>query len=196
MDQQIPVDQKVNHMQAFSELIIHEILDDEVGYDADVETLRPDAYEEPDSAESEDEASSTESEERWRNELVKQMKSLSCDPNARIFSNEDDSSRGRKRRSKDAFGAPAAQVFTTLSENQIEITEIADDQETRPRPKRVRRRSRRSKTVDGVSPQPPGSESELGENEMDKRDKWTVPEESITTELSSQERVDDAMDLG
>jgi hypothetical protein len=196
MDPHLPVTHNVPHMQASSRLVIHEIFDDEVGYDADVETLRPDAYEEPDSEKSEDEADSTESEEQWRNELVKQMKSLSCDPNARHFSNEDGSSRGRKRRSKDAFGAPAAQISTVSSENQIEITEIADDHETRPRLKRVRRRSRRSRTVDRSIHKLPGSESEGGENEKDKRATGTVQEVANTTEFSSQEHLDDAMDLG
>lgn len=174
MDQHQPAAHKATRTQASSRLVIHEILEDETGYEADIEILRPDAYEEPDSEKSEDESDSSESEEQWRNELVKQMKSLSCDPNARLFSIEDDSSRGRKRRSKDAFGAPVAQTSTVSSENQIEITEFADDHETRPRLKRVRRRSRRSKTVDRPIRELRGSESERGQNEKDNRDKGTV----------------------
>jgi Insulin-resistance promoting peptide in skeletal muscle len=196
MDRHQPAAHKATGTQASSRLVIHEILDDEAGYEADIEILRPDAYEEPDSEKSEDEADSSESEEQWRNELVKQMNSLSCDPNARLVSVEDDSRRGRKRRSKDAFGAPVAQISTVSSENQIEITEIADDHETRPRLKRLRRRSRRSKTVDKPIREVLGSESERGQNGKDKKDKGTFQEESVTTELSSPERPDDAMDLG
>jgi hypothetical protein len=196
MERHQPAAHKATRTQASSRLVIHEILDDEAGYEADIEILRPSAYEEPDSEKSEDESDSSESEEQWRNELVKQMKSLSCDQNAGILSFEDDSNRGRKRRSKDAFGVPVAQISTVSSENQIEITEVADDHETRPRLKRVRRRSRRSKTVDRPIRELQGSDSERGQNEKDKGDGGTIQEESITTELSSQERLDDVMDLG
>lgn len=72
-------------------LLITEIQDDEeVGYDADVETLKPDAIEEPDSAGEKDDASSSSislslsvgcDEHDRRDDLVKEMGSLSCTHN-------------------------------------------------------------------------------------------------------------------
>lgn len=187
--------QEAHQRQASPELLVHEIPDDEIGYDADVEILRPDAYEEPESETSEDAKSSTEAEEHRRNELVKHMKLLSCDTDARNNSNSGDSRRGRKRRSKDAFGTPAAQMSTVLSEGQIEVTEFVDEREVRSRFKRVRRRSRRSKTKDGLIGKPPDSESGLGKNGQGKGDSMAPQNESCTTDLSLQEHLDELMDL-
>jgi hypothetical protein len=175
-------------------LLVHEIPDDETGYDADVEVLRPDEYEEPDS-EGENAPSSSESEERWRDELVEHMKSLSCHPDARGIPHEDDSSRGRKRRSKDAFGVPGTQLSTGPSENQMEVAEIADDQDSRPRLKRLRRRSRRSKTENKLIHVLRGSEREAEEASVGNGGARGPQGESIETESSAREHQDDAMDL-
>ncbi|KAF7512721.1 hypothetical protein GJ744_000288 [Endocarpon pusillum] len=199
MNQHHPLNQAARGGQTSSELHIYEILDDEIGYDADVETVRPDAYEEPDSEKGEGAISSSENEERWQDELVKQMKTLDCNSNATTVSNEDGSSCGRKRRSKDAFGSSAAQVSTGLSESRLEITEIAeiaDDQEARPRLKRMRRRSRRSKTIHGIISKSLGSQSEPGEHERCRTGSRALTEDSVATESSPQDPLDDAMELG
>lgn len=196
MHHHLPPKQAANDGQTSSELHIYEIPDDEIGYDADVETVKPDAYEEPDSEKSEDTTSSSENEEGWRNELVKQMKSLNCNSNARTISHEDDSRRGHKRRSKDAFGPSAVQASTGASGIQLEITEIEDDREARPRPKRVRRRSRRSKTVHGILCKSLGSQSEAGEHERCQIGSRAVTEDSVAAESSPQDPLDDAMELG
>ncbi len=196
MNQRLSLEQAANDEQTTSLLHIYEIPDDEIGYDADVETIMPDAYEEPDSEKSEDATSSSENEECWRNELVKQMKSLNCNPNARTVSNDDDSSRGHKRRSKDAFGSSATRVSTGVSESQLEITEIADDLEARPRLKRVRRRSWRSKTVHGNIYKSLGSQSEPGEPERCKTGSRAAAEDAVAAESSPQDLLDDAMELG
>lgn len=198
MNQHHPLSQAASGRQTSSELHIYEIPDDEIGYDADVETVRPDAYEEPDSEKSEGATSSSENEERWQDELVEQMKSLHCNSNASTVSNEDCSSRGRKRRSKDAFGSSAVQPFTGLSETRLEINEIAeiaDEQEARPRPKRMRRRSRRSKTIHGIIYKSLGSQSEPGEHERCKTGSRAATEDSVATESSPQDPLDDAMEL-
>jgi hypothetical protein len=178
-----------------SHFLVHEITDDEAGYEADVEVLRPDAYEEPDSERSEDAASSSESGERSPDRLVKHMKSLSCNPGNSVHPNEDDSSHSRKRRSTDAFGTSAIRISTTLSDSQIEVNEVTDDRDSRPRVKRVRRRRRRSKIADGLISKSPRSESGAGENEEDNRDSKTRLEESAATESSLQEYVGDIMEL-
>jgi hypothetical protein len=196
MDHQNEKNLKPGHRRRGSNLLVHEVPEDENGYDADVEILWPDVYEEPDSDKSDGAASSTESEEQWRNELVKQMKSLSCHADARVRSNEDDSSRGRKRRSKDAFGASPLQTSTGVSSSQLEVTEIADDQESQPRQKRARRRSRRSKTADRLVHELLGSESEVGGDGGRRKVTKHFPEESVETETSRQDSLDDAMELG
>jgi hypothetical protein len=178
-----------------SHFLIHEITDDEAGYEADVEVLRPDTYEEPDSERSEDAASSSESGERSPDRLVKHMKSLSCNPGSSPHPKEDDSSHSRKRRSTDAFGTSAIRISTTLSDSKIEVSEVADDKASRPRVKRVRRRRRRSKIADGLISQSPRSESGPGENEEGNGDTKTRLEESAATESSTQEYMDDTMEL-
>lgn len=195
MDQRSPTKQKANPMQVLPGLLVHEIPDEEAGYDADVEILRPDCYEEPEAEKSEGAASSTESEERWRNELVKHMRLLSCNTDSKIHANAFDSSRGRKRRSKDAFGAPAVPPSTAPSQSQMEVIEVVDEPESRSRLKRARRRSRRSKTADGLFRKPPDSESEVGKNERSKEESRTPHDESVATESSLQEHLGDAMDL-
>ena len=163
MEQHSPSRQQATPKQTSAELLIHEILDDETGYDADVEVLRPDSYEEPDSEKSDDAASSIETEGRWRDDLVKYMKSLACNPEATTVFKEKDSSGGRKRRSKDAFGLPALEFSTPNSEGQKRVTEIADGQDSRPRPKRVRNRKGRSKSANELLHKRPGRQSEAGQ---------------------------------
>jgi hypothetical protein len=178
-----------------SHFLIHEITDDEAGYEADAEVLRPDAYEEPESERSEDAARSSESGERSPDRLVKHMKSLSCNPGSSVHPNEDDSSHSRKRRSTDAFGTSAIRISTTLSDSQIEVNEVTDDRNSRSRVKRARRRRRRSRIADGLISKSPRSESGLGENEEGTGDSKTRLEESAATEASPQEYVDDTMEL-
>ncbi len=194
MDHPRPSYQKLNHVHMSSELLIQEIPDDEIRYDADVEVLRPDAYEEPDSERSEA-ASSTKSEGHRDNELVKHMKSLSCNTDSQLHSNEEGSRAGRKRRSKDAFGAAATQISNALSGNQIEVTEVPDDGDKGPSAKRTRRRSRRSKIADGLCRQAPGSESEPRANEDGNGDSRISPNESAAFESSPREHPDEAMDI-
>lgn len=184
-----------NPRRIFSGLLIDEIADDETGYDADVEILRPDAYDEPDSGKSEDGASSTESEEHSRNELVRHMSSLSCNPDSRTVSKETGSGRGRKRRSTDAFGASTKKISAALAVNQFEVTEVADDQDSRAPVKRARRRRRPSKVANGVVRTISTSESEREGNASGNRDKRAAPEHTTTTRSPTQSYLEDAMEL-
>ena len=184
-----------NSKQTSPSLLIQEVADDETGYDADVEVLRPDEYEELDSEKSDEAASSTESDERWRHDLIKHMKSLTCNPDAQGVCKENNSSRGRKRRSKDAFGISAAPSSVPHSDAQIEVIELVNSQDSRPQPKRVRHGSRRSKATNQLSPEPLGTESEPREALRDTREVENAGQESITMESSSQMHEDDDMDL-
>lgn len=195
MDQLILSKEHDTSKQTSSEWLIDEVLDDETGYDADVEILRPDAYEEPDSDRSDDGASSTESDERSRNDLVRHMKSLSCNSKLRIVSKEADPHRGRKRRSTDAFGASLPQVYTRLADDQVEVTEVVDEQDSKGPMKRVRRRRRISHVANGVVRVACTTDSERGERSIGKREKKTASEESTTLEIPNQTSSDDKMDL-
>jgi hypothetical protein len=195
MEHHHPFRQQDRALYTSADLLIQEIPDDETGYDADVEILRPDEYEELDSEKSEEAASSTESEERWRHDLIKHMKSLTCNPDASSVPNENDSSHGRKRRSKDAFGMPAAASSTAHSEGQIEVTEVVDDQYSRLPPKRVRHGGRRSKTANQHPSKPGGSESEAGKVSRD-TDAKSTPQESTMIDSPRRKYQDDDMDLG
>jgi hypothetical protein len=180
-----------------SDLTIHDISNDEVGYDADVEVLKPDAYEEPESDRSEDEAlNPCDDGDRWKEELVKHMASLNCNAETRNTSNDDNSSRGRKRKSKDAFGPPNGQASNALPQSQIEVTEVADDQQSRPRPKRARRRLRRTETGEKFVHKLPDSETELEEQRANSEAVRDSREDCLASESSPTERqLDDAMDL-
>lgn len=163
-----------------------------MGYDADVEVLRPDSYEEPDSENSDEATSSTESEERWRHELVKYMKSLSCDPASAPVPYGDEETRGRKRRSKEAFGTSAAQIHSACNKSQLEVTEVAGEHHSRPRSKRLRRRSQRFKSEDGFIGTQPETETESGEYQDENGIATDPPRETVLAESSLQ---DDSMDL-
>lgn len=195
MDQLIPSKKHDNPKQTFSELLIDEVLDDETGYDADVEILRPDTYEDPDSGKSDDDASSTESDEHSRNDLIKYMKSLSCNSDVRIVSKEADPRRGRKRRSTDAFGTSVQKVFTRLADDQLEVTEVVDEQDSKGPMKRLRRRRRISHVANGVLRVASTTESEQGKKSIGKREKKTASEESTAFEISNQTHSGDNMDL-
>lgn len=189
------VHQHPSSEQTFSDLLIQEVADDETGYDADVEVLRPDEYEELDSEKSDETASSTESEERWRHDLIKHMKSLTCNPDVKGVSHQNDSSRGRKRRSKDAFGIPAVTDSTPHSDAQLEIIEVLHGQDPRPQPKRVRHGCRRFRATNQLSSQLLGTDSEPGELSNDAGEADKAGQESVTMDSSPRTHKDDFMDL-
>lgn len=190
-----PPSQDARHRRKSSDFLIQEVPDDEIGYDADVEVLKPDEYEELESERSDDAANSVESAGRPGDDLVERMKSLSCNSDTRIPLHDADSSRGRKRRSKDAFGAFAADTSTGHSESQLEVIEVGDDQDSRPRLKRARHRSRRSKLADDLVRKPPDSRSDKKEMEEILGGSRTPLDRSVAAESSPQEYRDEAMDL-
>lgn len=195
MVQRRPSRQHATPKQTSAEWLIYEILDDETDYNPDVEVLKPDSCEEPDCEKSGDAGSPIEMEERWRDALVQHMKSLTCNPQAKAVSEEQNSNGRRKRSSNEAFDPLAAEFSTSNSESQIEVTEIAGGQGLRPRPKRMRYRRTRSKRANGLLQEPPATPSEAGQFLADKGDAGTVREESATTDSPASEHKADVMDL-
>lgn len=130
---------KQTGFRRYSGLSIQEITDEEYAYDADVEVLTPDSYDEVTDTCDESESSAS-SEENWRTELVAHMKTLSCDPEHRTQPSKG-SNRGLKRRSRDASTRSTLEATAALSSHQMEITEVSDDEQSIPRAKRTRRSS-------------------------------------------------------
>jgi len=120
--------------QSSDDYSIEEISADDMGYDADVEVLHPDQYEEPESEFEDDQAL----RRLWPDtddELSSRLRRLSCEREPKMAQRED-LHGGRKRLSAemDDEGESAARVNT-----EIEVSELVDGQAAQPPTKRRKR---------------------------------------------------------
>lgn len=121
-----------------SEISIEELLPDDMGYDADVEAIHPDAYEEP---ESEAEISRTPKRKFHSidDELAARMKHLGSEKSGTNSPMTPSSIRGRKRRSLHDDLAHAE----SNEPSELEVMEVpAADRSAKSPPKKRRRRSK------------------------------------------------------
>jgi len=124
------------------QLVIEEISPDDMGYDGDIEVVRPDQYEDP-ASDLEDE---TILKRLWADtddELAGGMRRLSCDTRSQSSPPKEDSDRGRKRQSKEADTAS----HPGNKKTEIEVSELVDEQDIHRPHKRRRKRSRRPNTA-------------------------------------------------
>lgn len=126
-----------------SELSIEELLPDDMGYDADVETVHPDTYEEPESD------ADTLPLPRRRfftidEELAARMKHLGSERSGSDTPHTPTVPRGRKRRS---LHEDVAQLKQGRS-SDLEVTELVERCHSNPSPPRKKRKpSQRSNSV-------------------------------------------------
>lgn len=121
-----------------SEISIEELLPDDMGYDADIEALHPDAYEEP---ESEAEVSRTPKRKFHSidDELAARMKHLGSEKSGTNSPMTPSSIRGRKRRSLHDEFAPVE----SNEPSELEVMEVpVADRAAKSPPKKRRRRSK------------------------------------------------------
>lgn len=121
-----------------SEISVEELLPDDMGYDADIEALHPDAYEEP---ESEVETASTPKRKFHSidDELAARMKHLGSERSGTNSPMTPLSMRGRKRRSLHDDLAPVG----SNEPSDLEVMEVPTvDCSAKSPPKKRRRRSK------------------------------------------------------
>jgi len=119
-----------------------------MGYDADVEIVKPDQYEEPESETDGEQDNTDQDSEAMENQLAVKLRKLSCD----IDHQEQQcppigDGRSRKRMSKEMQGDPGS---SQLHLSDFEVTELIDELEHGPPAKRRQRRSLRKTTDRGL----------------------------------------------
>ena len=125
-------------------LVIEEITEDDMGYDADTEVVYPDAYEEPTSGVRESfhvRNDPLENDVIWQSGIVDHMETLDCNSDANDTPRRSSWLKGRKRRSRTTTVFKHVQRQGANGSSEFEISEVFDD-DGRYSPKRVRRRSR------------------------------------------------------
>lgn len=130
-----------------SQFSLEELSDDDIGYDADVEVVRPE-YEDAESGNEDDtqhDENSTDSEEH----LAHRLRALYCDPNTVSSETQQSAKKGRKRMSKDMDGTKPRSTMRT-SRSDIEIWELSVHTDDKHRAKRQRNRLARSRTGERI----------------------------------------------
>jgi len=177
--------------ESSDEIYIEEMSPDEMGYDGDVEVLRPDQYEDAES----DLEDTTPRRRLWPDtddELAGKLRRLSCDPSVLHAQQlEDRSKLGAKRQSKemdvDDRGSGSRRT-------EIEVSELVDEQAEQRPIKRRKRRVSQSHMVHGVgNKQPSRAWSDSSEKTEDQE---VTIDSSLSSTPAPVDGDDDAMDLG
>jgi len=134
--------------------VIEEITEDDISYDADIEIVRPDFYEDAaDSGPDESDrpkSGSLKDGEQWQNEIVDSMRTLACNSDAEDSQDSGAQAQSKKRRSHDS-GTSVRYRSASYQSAALGTVEIAHDDEGRSSPKRPRMRSRRSRHRDSLA---------------------------------------------
>jgi hypothetical protein len=183
--------------ESSGELYVEELSPDDMGYDGDVEILRPDHYEEIDSDFEDDKTG----QNQWPDtdeELARKLRLLACGPEFVDSSRPEDSEHGKKRRSKEMENeTPPARGAHT----DFEVSEMVDGQtEQRPTKKRRKRPSQQSmahrlgrKHVNGTWSD---SSDRTDDREMPLLESSCSGTPEVTPAPEGYEGNDDAMDIG
>jgi hypothetical protein len=129
---------------------IEELSKEDMGYDADVEIVKPDQYEEPESETDGEEENAGQDSEAMENQLAVRLRKLSCDIDHQEQEQQRSpvgDGRSRKRMSKEMQGDPGS---SQLHLSDFEVTELIDELEHGPPAKRRQRRSLRKTTDRGL----------------------------------------------
>jgi hypothetical protein len=115
---------------------VEEISPDDIGYDGDIEVLRPDQYEEPDS-DFEDDPALNRLWPDTDDELASRLRRLSCERESKSARRQS-ADRGLKRLSTEM---DAEEERPSRPRTEIEVSEIVDGQAAQPPAKRRKKKA-------------------------------------------------------
>lgn len=130
-----------------SQFSLEELSEDDVGYDADIEVVRPE-YEDAESG-NEDDVQGDDSSADSEDHLADQLKGLYCDPNMVSSDPQKSPQKGRKRMSKDMEGSKVTSSMRN-GRSDMEILELSVHTDDNPPAKRQRNRLARSKAGERI----------------------------------------------
>ena len=178
-------------------ITVEELSDGEMAYDGDIETVRPDEIEEPESDPGEDRSPDIPhyDYETWQNRLAEKMKALDC--NSDTNDSQDVLSRppSRKRRPQDRIEIDWADSSFPNSSGGPEVTEILDDPDNGPDAKRLRRKVRRTRTAERIIHRLPNTQIDMGDAREGIGAQIGSSESSVNTPSSIADPAGDAMDV-
>jgi hypothetical protein len=185
--------------ESSNEIYVEEMSPDEMGYDGDVEILRPDQYEDAES----DFEDHNPRKRLWPDtddELAGRLRRLSCDPSLLDLQQPEDSARvGAKRQSKEMDVDDRA---SGPRRTEIEVSELVDGQaEQRPVKRRKRRGSKSNMAHRMGKKQPSKAWSDSSEKTEDQEvtidsSLSGTPDVPSTPAPNDGDGDGDAMDLG
>ncbi|KIV96930.1 hypothetical protein PV10_00743 [Exophiala mesophila] len=211
MSSEKPRRKKRLRRESTNELLVEEVTSDDMGYDGDVEVLRPDNCEE---VESDLEDITPQKRLEWpdpQEELARRLTRLKCDPPSPNSSKLDSMDRGTKREStamdyQDARPRPGSRVQPHAIKPELEVSEMLEGQvEQPPHKRRKKRTSQQTMAHRLIRRQGRGTWSDTTDTE---RTDGTLREllegsssrdgtpEATTTTTGQSVEDDDAMDIG
>jgi len=177
---------------------IQEISEDEIGYEGDIEVVRPDQYEEPDSdaGELHDTAISAGHDYSfWQAKLAEKLRNLDCNSDTNDSQDCLDGPSTRKRRSREPTDPLLGQRIPAPRSATLEVTEVHDGKEEAHRPKRARRKSRRIKSADMFVKRLQSIKTDVKEQPDSTSAAMASSEGSLTTPESAHTAGEDAMEV-
>jgi len=118
---------------------IEELSEDDMGYDGDIEIVRPDGYEDAESETDVEREPTHQNSVSPEDQLALKLRKLHCDMDQKENDSPSGRERSKKRRSKEMQGETLMRS-PRLDQSDIEITELVNDLEEGPPPKRRRAR--------------------------------------------------------
>ncbi len=177
-------------------ITVEELSDGETAYDGDIETVRPDEIEEPESdAEVESPDIPRYDYETWQSRLAEKLKALDCNSDANDSQDTQSRPPSRKRRPQDRVETGWADSSFPNSSGGPEVTEILDEPDDGPDAKRLRRKMRRTRTAERIIHKFPSIQTNTGEVRESTGAHLGSSESSGNTPSSLPTPTDDAMDV-
>lgn len=132
-----------------SHFFLEELSEDDIGYDADIEVVRPE-YEDVESG-NEDDAHEDEGYDSANPEdqLAQRLRGLYCDSSMASSDTQQSPRRGRKRMSKDIEGSKA-EGSVLMGRSELEVMELSVHTDDKQPAKRQKRRTARSRTGERI----------------------------------------------
>lgn len=131
-----------------SEFSLEELSEDDVGYDADIEVVRPE-YEDVDSGNDDNHEEHGYDSETSEDHLADRLRGLYCDPSMVSSDTQQSLKKGRKRMSKEMEGGKVKSSMQS-GRSDLEILELSVHTDDKHPAKRQRNRLARSKTGERI----------------------------------------------
>lgn len=194
--------------ESTNELLVEEVTSDDMGYDGDVEVLRPDNCEE---VESDFEDTQPQKRLEWpdpEEELARKLTGLRCDPPSPNSSKPDPADRGTKRESVAMdYEDTRTRSRPHVTKPELEVSELFEGQvEQPPQKRRKKRNSQQTMAHRLIRRQGQGAWSDTTDTERtdgtlrdlleggSSRD--GTPDVTTTTTTEPSVEDEDAMDIG